>query len=194
MQKSGIRGLAAVRERYGHPIVRQCTLTVSAETLAYWKKLKDKRVAEVVLLVRRPQNRYLLHTKAFYPQGVYRLLSGGIKPGEDVVAAAQREAYEETGLPARVERFVGILRQHMVHQGDSFTFTSYLFLLCQDGGSPGVCDDDEEISGYQEVLAEELEGVAEALEALSPDWADWGRFRAVAHRLAAHVLLGEGQG
>lgn len=192
MLESGIRGLAAVRERYGDPLVWQRTLNVSAETLAERRNLEDRRTAEVVLLVRRPNGRLLLHTKAFYPQGAYRLLSGGIQPGEGLVEAALREAHEETGLHVCIERFVGILRQRFVHDGEQTLFTSYLLLLAEEGGLLGNTDADEDITSYREVTPEELPAVAEALEALPPDWADWGRFRAMAHRLAAHVLLAEG--
>lgn len=187
------QGVQAASQRYGEPVVWERTYCVSAETLAYWQNLEDRRTAEVVLLVRRPNGRLLLHTKAFYPPGAYRLLSGGIHPGEDVAQAALREAAEETGLQVRIERFVGILRQRFVHEGEEVPFTSYLFLLAEEGGELGNQDDDEEITDYREIAPEELPAVAAALEALPPDWADWGRFRAAAHRLAAHVLLGETQ-
>jgi 8-oxo-dGTP pyrophosphatase MutT (NUDIX family) len=186
-----VRGVQAAKERYGEPLVWQRTLEVSAETVEYWRNLADRRVAEVVLLVRRPDGRLLLHTKAFYPPGAYRLMSGGIHPGEDVAEAALREAAEETGLQVRIERFVGILRQRFVHEGEEAAFTSCLFLLAEEGGKLGNHDADEEITDYREIAPEELPAVAEALEALPPDWADWGRFRAAAHRMAACALLGD---
>ncbi|MCS7179708.1 MAG: NUDIX domain-containing protein, partial [Anaerolineae bacterium] len=49
------------------------------------------REGEVVLLLRRADGSLLLHTKTFYPDGVYRLPSGGIRRGEKVLAAAARE-------------------------------------------------------------------------------------------------------
>jgi 8-oxo-dGTP pyrophosphatase MutT (NUDIX family) len=187
----GVRGVRAASERYGEPVVWERTYCVSAETLAERRNLEDKRTAEVVLLVRRPNGRLLLHTKAFYPPGAYRLLTGGIQPGEDVAQAALREALEETGLQVRIERFVGVLRQQFAHGGQQAPFNSYLFLLAEEGGELGSQDDGEEISDYREIAPEELPAVAGALDALPPDWADWGRFRAAAHRLAAGVLLGE---
>ncbi len=188
-----VRGVQAAKERYGEPLVWACTFEVSPKTLAERRELKQRRAAEVVLLVRRPNGRLLLHTKAFYPPGVYRLLSGGIEPGEDLVQAALREGQEETGLQLRIERFVGILRQRFVHGDEEVCFTSYLFLLSEQGGELGNHDADEQITAYREIAPEELPAVAEALESLPPEWADWGRFRAAAHRLAACALLGEDQ-
>ena len=190
-QKSGVQGVAKAAERYGEPVMWERTYPVSAETFMERQTLEDRRTAEVVLLVRRRNGRYLLHTKAFYPPGTYRLLSGGVTPGEDLVEAALREGHEETGLRLCVERFVGVLRQRFVHGQDVAPFTSYLFLLSEDGGDLGNTDTEEQITGFCEVPAEDLPAVAEALGDLPPEWAEWGRFRAEAHRLAAHVLLGD---
>lgn len=187
-----IRGLASAIERFGKPIVWERSWDVSAETLAYWQGLEDRRTAEVVLLIRRPNGRYLLHTKAFYPPGVFRLLSGGIHPGEDIIDAALREAYEETGLEIEVERFIGVLCQRFIHNVGEFLFTSFVFEAAEVGGQLATPDDDEEITGYREITAEELEEVARTLESLPPAWQDWGRFRAAAHRLAAQVLCDRG--
>ncbi len=184
-------GVQAASERYGAPVIWERTYCVSAETLVERQNLEDRRTAEVVLLVRRPNGRLLLHTKAFYPPGAHRLLTGGIHPGEDVAQAALREAREETGLQVRIERFLGVLRQQFVHGGQQAPFTSYLFLLAEEGGELGNHDAEEEITEYREIAPEELPAVADALDRLPPDWRDWGRFRAAAHRMAASILLGE---
>jgi 8-oxo-dGTP pyrophosphatase MutT (NUDIX family) len=191
VQERNVRGVVSAIERFGEPTVWECTFEVSAETLSYWQNLKDRRTAEVVLAIRRPNGRYLLHTKSFYPEGAYRLLSGGVGPEEDIAEAALREAREETGLQVSIERFVGILQQCFVHGQDASRFASYLFLLSEQGGELGNTDAEEDITGYREVTAAELSSVAEELEALPPDWSDWGHFRAAAHRLAASVLVGE---
>ncbi len=88
----GPTGLASAIALYGRPEEQELAIPVSRETLEYWRELKDGRVAEVVLLVRRPNGNYLLHTKPFYPEGAYRLMTGGIHAGEDLIEAALREA------------------------------------------------------------------------------------------------------
>ena len=69
--------------------------------LHWWAALERDRRAEVVLILPRPGGRLVLITKPDYPGGVYRLPTGGIDPGEFVLAAASREALEESGLAIR---------------------------------------------------------------------------------------------
>ena len=189
-EKRGPSGVDAAMARYGTPRIEHLEIPVSQETLDYWRQLKDGRVAEVVLLVRRKNGRYLLHTKSFYPEGAYRLMTGGINAGEDLIQAAMREAQEETGLVVQAERFVGVLAYRFVHGDQGFDFTSYLIELAEVGGTLGVQDEHEQISGFRHVTPEELTAVADELEALDGRWHDWGVIRAAAHRLAAQVLRG----
>ena len=189
-----VPGLEQAVAQFGTPV--ECFLDhqVSEDTFTYWQSVCKKRSAEVVLLFRCGVDRYLVHTKSFYPSGTYRLLSGGIKPGEDLVAAAQREALEETGFHAAVERFVGILHHRFVGQDSALPFTSYLLLVAPRGYVPSALDTSrpeaaaENITGYREVTLDELAVLATELGALPPDWVEWGSFRATAHRLAARVL------
>ena len=193
-EEQGAKGVARAIELYGRPLERSLTYQVSEETFQYWEEVRRKRVAEVVILLRRPNGRYLAHTKAFYPKGVYRLLSGGIKMDEDLLAAVRREAYEETGLDVHIQRFLGILRYQFVWQQDgspeshSLPFTSYLFALAEEGGTLETKDPKEAISDYREVTLSGISALVEQLESLPADWADWGRFRAAAHRLVVEVL------
>ena len=193
-QDKPIEGLAQAIARYGAPVERSLVYQVSEETFCYWERTRQKRVAEVVLLLRCSKGRYLVHTKSFYPQGSYRLLSGGIKMGEELLAAVRREALEETGMEVRIERFLGILCYRFVWGGRSVPFTSYLFGVAGDCEAVGSLDlsrpqaSEENISAYRQVSLEELGDIANALEALPPDWIEWGRFRAAAHRLAIELL------
>jgi 8-oxo-dGTP pyrophosphatase MutT (NUDIX family) len=181
-------GLAEAVARYGEPAVRAYTFAVSQASADYWQLVRRNRAAEVVFLIRRPNGRYLVQTKSVYPAGVYRLMSGGIKRKEDLLAALLREIHEETGLTVRVERFLGILGYHFEYGELSQPFISYLFVVAEEGGTLGAQDTDEDISGYREVTVAELGALAEQLEGLAPDWVDWGRFRAAAHRFALEQL------
>lgn len=170
---------------YGSPVRRRVTQRVSAETMVHW----TRREAEVVLLLRLASGRYLVHTKDFYPEGVYRLLSGGVHSGEDLVAAAHREAWEETGLRVQVERYLARVEHLFVADGARRLFVSHLFLLrAEHDAPPAAQDTGEAISGYRELSLRQVAALADALESLSGAWAEWGRFRAVAHRLAGEVL------
>ncbi len=178
--------------RYG-PIEREHhDLAFTAQSMEWWGGVQAKsRTGEVILALRRPGDRVLLHTKPFYPAGVYRLPSGGIKPGEKIEKAVRREGYEEVGLDVRIERFLGVITYTFRHGDEVIPFTSYVFLVASDdAGEPHVTDTDERISGYRDVPWSDLPSVADELEALEPDWSDWGRFRAIGHRFVGRLVNG----
>jgi len=190
-QTEGLPDLQRAIERYGLPVEREYLHQVSKTTFRYWQLVRRKRVSEVVLLLRRRSGLYLVHAKGFYPEGTYRLLSGGVKPGEELTDAVGREALEETCLEVSIESFLAILRHQFIWKGQSLPFVSYLFEVAEKRGTLAFGDPDEDISGFREVTLEQVSALAEKLESLPPDWVDWGRFRATAHRLVGELLLGE---
>lgn len=193
-----LKGLQQAYALYGVPLVREVTLQVTPATMQYWQLVRRKRVAEVVLALQvsgqdaeagsPAEPAYLVHTKQFYPAGAFRLISGGIEPGEDVLAAVEREALEETGLTITIVRFLALVRYQFVRGIERRDFSSYVFLAQSSGGVVGPTDSREAISGFREVTTEGLLELAQELEALPAEWSDWGRFRAIAHRLAYEAL------
>ncbi|MBI1802339.1 MAG: NUDIX hydrolase [Chloroflexi bacterium] len=168
--------------QFGAP--RRALLTLARPPLSA-SEHADRR-AEVVLAIRRSNGRVLLHTKSFYPPGVFRLLSGGIHWDEGVEDALRREATEETGLAVEVERFVALVRYRA--NGRPLAFASYIFLLNADGPKPSVQDIKERIAAFREVKPERLRAVAQQLRSLPENWRDWGEFRALSHELVADAL------
>jgi hypothetical protein len=82
----------------------QAVLPLSRDYFDKWKSIlvdAHNRRGEVVLIVQKPDDRILLHTKPFYPAGVFRLPTGGLKPEESINDGLVRELYEETGLAHR---------------------------------------------------------------------------------------------
>lgn len=183
------KGVQRAIERYGEPVERSYTLSFSEDGVAYWERVLSRRHAEVVFLIRRINGLYVTHTKASYPSGVYRLPSGGIEPGEDLLNALWREVTEETNLSLHIEDFLAIIRYRFIHEEKRLPFTSYLFSLQEDEART-LCntDPDEEITGFKENTLAEVGALAEELESLAGKWRDWGRFRAMVHRLVAEIL------
>lgn len=174
---------------YGTPVRQRCVLDISDTTAHWWTSEKRRQhTGEVVLFIRLNTGDLLLHSKDFYPAGVFRVPSGGIKAGEGLCDAVRREALEETGLEVAIERFLAVIEFEFRCQGLIIPYPSYLFLLRQVGGVLKAMDEDEHIAAFVALPVHALLSIAEQLENLPPDWQDWGQFRALPHRVAAELL------
>lgn len=72
---------------------------------------QDGRWQDATVLIRDPDapdvvDRFVVIAKHWYPDGVYRLPSGTVKPGERIVDTAVREAREETGLDVELSAYL----------------------------------------------------------------------------------------
>jgi 8-oxo-dGTP pyrophosphatase MutT (NUDIX family) len=153
---------------------------------------RPDRFAEVCMVIRRRNGQVPLSIKTFYPRGAHRLPTGGIHHGEAVLDALLRETEEETGLQTEVTRFLAWI----TYRSDSDPngpplFHTFAFLLDEVGGTFHTRDLEEQIEEWIEVQPEALADVAGRLDAIRSapskdiggDWADWGRFRAIVHRV-----------
>ncbi len=180
--------IAELARRFGEPLRWTREFALTTERNREWARKTTRRRGEIVLVVPRPENRFLLHTKPFYPDAVYRLPSGGVNAEEAVDAAARREAYEEMGFEATLARFIGVVENVFTMDGAKLTYPSYIFVTQPTTEPPRVMDPDERIAGFRDVPLETLGQVAEKLDALPPDWQPWGHFRATPHALVVDVL------
>jgi ADP-ribose pyrophosphatase YjhB (NUDIX family) len=184
--------IEALIARFGHPRRHTCTIHVTRDTFYSWiRKISTGPVAcrgEVVMVVVRPNGNLLLHTKHFYPQGVYRLPSGRVLWQETVEETLHRELKEETNLDVNVERFLGLIEYELRYKGTSIPFVSYIFEVREVAGQLCCLDHREGITGFREASLGDLPSVAAQLEQLEPRWRDWGNFRAIAHRMVEELL------
>ena len=187
------REIAELSQRYGEPRAIDALIHDGFDDPI---RRRD-RYGEVLMVVRRPNRKLLVAIKTFYPRGAYRLPTGGIHHGESIHDALLRETHEETGLDTIVRRFLATI----AYRGRSSPkaaplFHTFAFLLDELGGTLGALDTDEEIEDWREMASEELAAQAAVLEGLTTEgkrgiggsWAEWGRFRAVAHRVVADAL------
>lgn len=98
--------LARVERLYGRP--RTLSLRVAMhpwefDLLRYSKR--DGRWRDVTILIPY-EGRLVCIVKHSYPEGIARPPSGGVVPGESLDAAAEREAYEETGLRVAIRHYL----------------------------------------------------------------------------------------
>jgi 8-oxo-dGTP pyrophosphatase MutT (NUDIX family) len=185
--------IADLIQRYGQPVIRNVKLPTS-DTFDPINK-KD-RYGEVCMVVRRKNGRLLTMIKSFYPQGAYRLLTGGINHNEYIFDALLRETQEETGLEVDVKQFLAIATYEVEKAEKSPSFYTFAFLVDEVSGTLGAVDEDEQVEGFREIEPDELLQIAEHLnnlgagqsEELRGRWQDWGTFRAVIHQLVWEAL------
>ena len=158
---------------------------------------RPDRFAEVCMVIRRRNGKVPLSIKTFYPRGAYRLPTGGIHHGERIIDALRRETEEETGLETVTERFLAWITYRPVSAPDAPPlFHTFAFLLEEVGGRFHTSDLEEQIEEWIEVEPAALADVADRLDRItsapSPDiggdWADWGHFRAIVHRVVHEEL------
>ncbi|HEY4036343.1 MAG TPA: NUDIX hydrolase [Ktedonobacteraceae bacterium] len=184
--------LRQLARRYGQPL----TDTIELASARRFEPLnKTDRYGEVCMVIRRPNGHLLTMTKTTYPPNAYRLPTGGINHVESVIDALLRETQEETGLHVNVERFLAAAAYRIPGQ-DYPSFYTFAFLLDEVGGTLQVIDEEEQIEDFREFPPEALLAVAQNLEQVTANyskqidgyWRDWGRFRAIIHRLAWEAL------
>lgn len=180
--------VAELAGRYGPLERRHYVLKMGERLFTDLREAYNDRRGEVALFILRPNGNVILHAKEFYPKETYRVPTGGVEWGEDVVTAVHRETHEETGLTVSVERCLGILEYELCCRGETLPFVSYVFLLRETGGQLHPQDKGERITAFREVPPNELDAVARNLRAIEADWRDWGHYRAIAHSFAAEAL------
>lgn len=181
---------AALETSLGPCVRRTYEFSVSAASFSEWtRKLAQNRRAEVGMVIVNAAGQVLTHTKPFYPAGAFRIPTGGVGHEERVLDALRREMWEETGLEAEVQRLLAVIEYRFTHGAREVHFATYLFLLRADGREPHVEDPNERITGFGQTDVPGLQRIAEQLESLPGDWNEWGRFRALAHRVAVEALM-----
>lgn len=197
--------LAGLHAQWGRVPVEQVTLAVDDPFLTHENQqlLKPPRRAEICYILHRgdPAGGLLFHIKRFYPSGAFRLPTGGIHQGEEVMATLTREIAEETGLvvgdgpgQVRIEGCLGVLVYRLPHRtlARTFEFATYHFLARMPvNGVLAPQDADEQIAAWDWRTPAQLGAAADYLDGVGrtvPDWADWGHFRALSHRFVAQRL------
>jgi 8-oxo-dGTP pyrophosphatase MutT (NUDIX family) len=185
--------LKKLEQRFGLIYYHHVDLPISTEIMRRMViKLNQKttpRRAEVVMVVPNEQGHIWLHTKTFYPQGTYRLMTGGLEPGEAPHQALRREVAEETGFKVKVQRCLAVITYRLTLPEVELPFVSYIFMTTPATGQPHPTDPREAITHFQAVPIPNLAETARQLRSLTGAFADWGVFRAISHEVACQQLL-----
>jgi 8-oxo-dGTP pyrophosphatase MutT (NUDIX family) len=176
--------LAPLRERYGDPIELEWTGEISAREHAL-ATYNPRRMHDVTLFILDPDDRIALIRKPPFAEGVWRPPGGGIKPGEDFVLGAEREALEETGLRVTLDRYLVASRARFLYEPDDVPWRTHVF-SARTTDTVLAPRDGDEIAGARWGTLEELAGpLRERL--LATGSAFW-RYRVALHDAALTAL------
>ena len=109
--------LAPIRARYGEPAVVEWEGEITAREFAI-ATYDPARTHDVTLFILNGA-RLALIRKPMFPPDIWRPPGGGVKPGEDFVAAVEREGLEETGLRIELERYLVDMRARFLPRGNA---------------------------------------------------------------------------
>jgi ADP-ribose pyrophosphatase YjhB (NUDIX family) len=119
---------------YGRPDVVSKVQSMRPEELKVVRSsMKDGRAHDITLYIEKGDG-FIFVAKPFYPPGLYRAPSGGVKPGESFLEGASREAREETGVSIELLKY--FLRIDVTFQSarDSLEWVSHIFAARYTGG------------------------------------------------------------
>jgi 8-oxo-dGTP diphosphatase len=136
------RMLAAVRERYGDPVVLEWEGEISEREWSIATH-NPARTHDVTLFILDPSERIALIRKPHFTEGVWRPPGGGVKPGEDFAAGAVREALEETGLRIELQRYLVASEATFRNGGRVLDWRTHVFLATTEDEQLAPGDPDE---------------------------------------------------
>jgi 8-oxo-dGTP pyrophosphatase MutT (NUDIX family) len=176
--------LAPLRARYGSPVDLEWSGEISEREHALATYNPD-RTHDVTLFILDPVDRIALIRKPHFALGIWRPPSGGIKPGEDFALGAEREALEETGLRARLERYLVATHASFVFESQTLAWQTHVF-SARTSDTVLAPHDTDEIAGARWGTLPELAGpLRERL--LATGHALW-RYRVALHDAALRAL------
>ena len=176
--------LAPLRDRFGDPIALDWDGEISD---AEWSlaTYNPARTHDVTLFILDAEERLALIRKPHFADGVWRPPGGGIKPGEDVVAGAVREALEETGLRVELDRYLVATSAVFRNAGRELHWRTHVLSARTSDGALAPSDPDE-IAAARWGTLDELAGPLRA-RLLETGRAFW-RYRVALHDAALSAL------
>lgn len=158
------------------------------------------RKRHVLIICRDTTGKFLLgHKPHFYPQGIYRLIGGGVEKDEKPKQAAIRELKEELGIGVKENRLMPLAKVIVDAATRDQTYnliTNLYFLqLMPDEIKPG-----SDLIEVVRLTLKDLSGLADRFESLdenlcfksedgySHSWGDYGRVYGPIHRIVYEEL------
>ncbi len=160
-----------------------------------------KRGRHALIAVKTETGNYILGAKDIYPQGVYRLIGGGLEKDEDPAVGATRELKEELGIsytPDQLQPLATVTAEiDETSTGKHYTFVTYLFETTVERKLVKPADD---LDGIKEFSLEQMQTLIHRYSDLSDEliqfqkpgdtrplepfrWRDYGKLYGKIHEL-----------
>lgn len=173
---------------FGEPVVERWDVPLTEEELDEVERHRGRGRAHDVSLVILDGEKLAVIRKKGYPEGAFRIPSGGIHPEESFVDGAMREALEETGLSVRIEDYLLQVHARFVRGPRAAMWTTHVMLARVTGGALAPLD-----SG--EVESARYVGWAELVEEVNPRLRGSGlgglEYRARLHEKIRDIVRGK---
>jgi len=158
------------------------------------------RKRHALILVRDQNGKFVLGSKNIYPQGIDRLVGGGIEPDEDPQEGAARELAEELGLELRPDELVPLakvtaeIKAEIKHEARDITFVTYIYFFQV---ADQVLEPDDDLDGLAYLTEAELLSLIKAYQKLPKTidskegfaWFDYGQLYSQIHQIALDEYL-----
>jgi 8-oxo-dGTP pyrophosphatase MutT (NUDIX family) len=135
--------IAGMEVGYGNPSRVSFGFDVSEEEYSRIRgSQKHGRNHDLTLYIRKVDKLAVI-AKPFYPPGLYRAPSGGLKPGESFIDGINREMAEEVGCEIQLDRFILRTSVTFTHGSDRIDWRSFVFTADYVRGDFQFTDHDE---------------------------------------------------
>lgn len=123
MQKDSVQ----TEKKYGKPRSLKMSSSLSLREFTNLEEsMVDGRNSDVTMFIFKG-DKVIVISKPWYPSGLYRAPSGGVRPGENLDEVASREAYEETGAKIKLQRYILRIEVTFSHNQKDVIWTSHIF-------------------------------------------------------------------
>lgn len=113
---------------FGEPIIERWDVSLTEKEFRNVERHREQgRAHDVSLLILNAGDAAVIR-KAGYPDGAFRIPSGGIHPEESFVDGALRETYEETGLSVAIEDYLLQIHASFTFGDDRAAWTTHVML------------------------------------------------------------------
>lgn len=132
--------LEQIERKYGKPRELTMSFPMNPPEFEMLKEsMRDGRNSDITLFIFK-NDKLIVIAKPWYPEGLYRAPSGGIKPDEDIELSAKREAYEETGTRIELARYILRIEVTFTCGPAETNWTSHVFTARYLSGEPHPID------------------------------------------------------